>query len=137
MSSMHGTETGWSVEARSSVPNHPIDCGDRFILTNEGWSTVPFLLAPPGRGIPSRSIYGITEIVSLLAYEAAQALRWWFVAEMKQQHKHGIETRLVMHTVKFSVEATKVGVDELVDDIAYLRAGKAIDAAAKSAGSQP
>lgn len=48
----------------------------------------------------------------LMNYQAAQALRWWFLANLEATQKYsgfGVETRLVKHRVTYSAQAARVG----------------------------
>lgn len=110
-SSQHGTETAWSVEARSFIKS-PIACGDLLLGTE--WSNVPFNRAPGG--VPSGGLFFQGADMGLLTYAAAQALRWWFLAELRSNYKDtGVETRLVRHEVKYSKECVAVAAGDLAD----------------------
>lgn len=110
-SSHHGTEVAWSVEARSGI-KCPIACGE--LLLGSEWVQVPFSRAPGG--VPSGGLFFQGADLGLLTFAAAQALRWWFLADLRASYKDiGVETRIVRYEVKFSKECTAVAAGEFAD----------------------
>ena len=78
-----GNTTGFSVIARSTS-NKPVRIGHQE-FTNKEWTTVGFQEAKPGKGVPhGKGVFGkLLDIMGLLEYETAQALRWWFLADCR------------------------------------------------------
>lgn len=77
------------------------------------WKTIPFeKILPPGVGIPTRTpCHGHIPHSNLLSYEAAQAIRWWFLAFLEAHMVTGslcVETRLVKHDCQYSFSETAV-----------------------------
>lgn len=132
MSSMSGTETAWSVEARSSG-GRPVDCGNGFILDAE-WRPVP--LVECHGGVPGDTLMGTGRLLGLLSYQAAQALRWWFLANMNKINRFSAETRLVCHKVTYELKSEVVGSEEAIGSSSELRVEKTIRAAAELARAQ-
>jgi hypothetical protein len=92
-----GTHISYSVEARSTYIR-PQQVGD--IILDQRWQRLFFPKSPIG--VPSSSNIGEKEC-GLMTYSAAQALRWWFIAELESSFKHlCVETRIVKHLVKYS-----------------------------------
>ncbi|WP_295986356.1 hypothetical protein [uncultured Variovorax sp.] len=99
-----GTESAWTVEARSCI-NRPIACGDLLLGTE--WTQVPFNRATVG--VPNGGLLFQGADLGMLTYPAAEALRWWFLADLAAAYKDtGVETRLVEYKVVFSKTATPV-----------------------------
>ncbi len=100
--SASGTDTAYTVEARMAYHRPEIVAGHNLDLR---WSRVSFEASRVG--VPNRPSMFPLERLGLLSYQAAQALRWWFVAEAAKDHKHlCVETRLVEHEVKYSYSET-------------------------------
>jgi hypothetical protein len=100
-----GTTFAWSVEVRC-VLSRPCKVGNSLIGT--AWQTMTF---PEGHGgVPDGPRYLFKgRDFGLLSYPAAQAMRWWFLAEAALEHLHyNLETRLVKHEIKYSESATPV-----------------------------
>lgn len=103
-----GTSKCWKVQARTSK-----GCGPKKIesasvgmdnyLNDIEWQTLSFSSA--SIGVPP-SPYHFDEFArhGFLSYAAAQALRWWFVAEQKGVSSY-LETRLVECEFKYSYSA--------------------------------
>lgn len=97
-----GTESAWTVEARSSI-NRPIACGD--LLLGSEWTPVPFNCA--ACGVPTGHLLFQGADLGMLTYPAAQALRWWFLADLSAVFKDiGVETRLVEYKITYSKTST-------------------------------
>lgn len=104
-----GTESAWIVEARSGI-KRPIACGD--LLLGSEWTSVPFNRA--AAGVPNGHMLFQGADMGMLTYPAAQALRWWFLADLAASFKDtGVETRLVEYKITYSKTATPVrAIDE-------------------------
>lgn len=100
----NGTDIGWSVEARLAYYNPQAVAG---LLLDDRWQTVSF---PEGRiGVPRSSRYSLPWFAAcgLYDYAAAQALRWWFIAQAEAEGGAiCLETRLIKHQMKYSYEHT-------------------------------
>ncbi len=114
--SCQGTDMGYTVEARMNCPTPNIIAGRVF---DNRWRTVYFDKSPVG--FPGVPIGGrLTEFAipfGLMSYNAAQALRYWFIAFAETQDHAGIclETRLVTHAIKFNVSEESTGAIEAFD----------------------
>jgi hypothetical protein len=99
-----GSESAWIVEARSSI-NRPIACGELLLGTE--WAPVPFNRASCGVANGHLLFQGAD--LGMLTYPAAQALRWWFLADLAAVFKDiGVETRLVEYKITYSKTSTPV-----------------------------
>ncbi len=102
---------GWSVEVRIEAYAKPIPIGSagEFMVTTQ-WQRLPFQQAPIG--VPAYSEYqGYLGYTNYLNYPAAQALRWWFHAEIaKQTIGLGVQSRLVKHQITVEHKVTAVSV---------------------------
>ena len=98
-SSGSGTDTLYSVQARYAYGS-PVEIVGHLLDTR--WSTLHFAKAPIG--VPQNRLYQpAANLTGLMSYEAAQALRWWFVAEARcAKGVFCLHTRLVAHRVQFS-----------------------------------
>lgn len=105
MSSKSGTTNGYSIEARYNFNSPHVINGHTL---DKEWRTIAFDTAPSGFGIPSPPFEFAIVALGLYGYSQAQALRWWFHANADATF-HGIclETRIVKHTVKYSIEAER------------------------------
>jgi hypothetical protein len=103
-------ERGYTVEARCTL-KHPKTVNGKAL--GGEWLQLEF---PHGRGVPAAPPYSPLPLMGLLSYQAAQALRWWWIAEAEAADicsTNGIETRLVQFDVKVDWEARAVAaVDE-------------------------
>ena len=99
--SANGTQRAFSVEARFSAKGYQ-KFGDQ-IFTNE-WKKVSFVECP--FGVPTSHRYEFAApYFGLFSYQSAQALRWWFHAALEAEHHDScMETRLIEHVVKYSLE---------------------------------
>lgn len=102
-SAMGGSETAWTVEARSTtfpkaVSKQIFDAQWRRVhFDRQQWSGVP-VCAPHARYTADAEMY---------SYPSAQALRWWIHAYLEARHDNlCFETRLVKHIIKHSVSNT-------------------------------
>jgi hypothetical protein len=93
-----GTAHGYEVEARVDGP--PRQLG-KYLL-DEKWRAIQF--EPSATGVPSQSsAEPWLSYCGLMRYEAAQALRWWLMAEAVW----GVQTRLVKHCVQYNMKQIK------------------------------
>jgi hypothetical protein len=102
-----GTAISYSVQARLAYFEPRMVCGQ---MLDTRWTTVNFEM---GRvGVPAdkfESLPGHNTAVAngLVSYQAAQALRWWFLANADKEFSCGcIETRLIKHTVRYEYSIT-------------------------------
>lgn len=102
-----GTDVSYSVEARLAYWEPRQVCGH---LLDTRWTRLHFAKSPIG--VPAKKFAmlagpAIAAGNELLDYQAAQALRWWFLANAEQEFSCGcIETRLVKHTVRYEYSIT-------------------------------
>ncbi len=104
-----GTDSGYTVEARYASHRPEMICGQ---MLDNRWSTLRFDKAPIG--VPSQT--WPVSVPGYLSFEAAQALRWWFIAQARADYRgmFCLETRLVRHKIKYSYEvAAEAYVDPL------------------------
>lgn len=100
-----GSTDAWSVEARYASHGPRVIAG---MLLDNRWQRVQF--DPSPTGVPSKagsvsnpSAYGH------LDYAAAQALRWWFVAQADVDlGSFCLETRLVQYRINYSYQVEQV-----------------------------
>ena len=98
-------QSGYQVQARYN--NHePKQFGE--LILDKRWKTLYFPKSPIG--VPSRRQWdwhlGATECLS---FPAAQALRWWFMAQCHCEEWGGglcVETRIVAFRIEYSVKST-------------------------------
>jgi hypothetical protein len=106
-----GTDTAYSVEARLAFHQPRAVCGHLLDLR---WTTLQFERGGPV-GVPQHRPFDFAKSSSgLLSYQAAQALRWWFLANAEQEFSClCVETRIVEHkiTYSFSTEAVRIGAE--------------------------
>lgn len=100
-----GTIDGYSVEARCNY-HQAMVLGDRVI--DNRWAQLHFPKGHPGVPIgPSYSL-PFLDVVGLMSYPAAQAMRWWVHAEAERGLKYMcLETRIVKHRVSYSYSAKR------------------------------
>jgi len=110
MSSQSGTCEGYSVEARSAFTSAEVINGQLF---DERWSMVRFNDNSP-IGVPRGPVWSERWLAAcgLYDYAAAQSLRWWFHAQ--SAHKLCLETRLVKHTITYSVDSKRISEHVLI-----------------------
>jgi hypothetical protein len=93
-----GSLTAYRVEARCDVPRQ---AQDGTIFGTE-WRVVTFNKS--SHGVPIHDWRGVLSLFGdLLTYEAAQSLRWWFVAA---EHAH-FDTRIVPYKVSYEAKSFK------------------------------
>lgn len=95
-----GTTTAYSVEARYNNP-HPREAAGR--LFDNRWQMLHFDKSPIG--VPATTWrHPFVHEIGLLSYQAAQALRWWFLAQLETSVAGCLcfETRIVEHKVEYS-----------------------------------
>lgn len=105
----HGTHStrGYSVEARTTDGIPPRIVDDKAF--GDEWQRIEFASSPIiGVAPHSNWDYGLAA-AHLYSYEAAEALRWWWLAERGMTGRVFFMTRLVEHTVEFSYRSTAVG----------------------------
>lgn len=105
-----GTIIGYSVEARMIDGCEPKQINTAIpnwceYITDSKWTKLSF--PENSIGVPARRVgHERLKDVSLLDYQAAQALRWWFLAELPSVT--GVITRLVKHELKYTYEAIAI-----------------------------
>ena len=101
----NGTDVGWSVEARYAYFEAKVIAG---MMLDDRWRPVHFKESIVG--VPRSSRYSLPWFIAcgLYDYAAAQALRWWFIAQAEAEDGSALclETRLVKHSMKYSYEHT-------------------------------
>lgn len=124
--SCSGQDEGWSVEARYIFPEAK-EFGKQIF--DSRWRQVDFFQSPIG--VPSTTmLHRHASSMGLLPYQSAQALRWWFLAELERECMGSLcmETRLVRHTVKYSLSCEAVSAhDNLGGDLAQFCPNRPID----------
>ncbi len=103
---------GWTVEVCVDEFAKPISLSDQssdFMVTHQ-WQTLPFRQSPIG--VPTRAEYqAYLGYTGYLSYPAAQALRWWFHAEVaKSSLALGLRSRLVKHKIEVQHKVTAVSI---------------------------
>lgn len=101
-----GGLVAYSVEARYAYPEPKIFAGN---LLDSRWRTVHFDKVQPPFGVPAGGRYHqpMLYYTGLYEYQAAQALRWWFLAAAHAEFSCGcIETRLIEHKIEYSFKST-------------------------------
>lgn len=97
-----GGSNGYSVEARLVFNGASEVVGGTVLGPN--WKTLHFEKSPIG--IPKGRVgWGHMPDTSLLPYESAQALRWWFLAVVADERPGGtlcVETRLIKHRCEYT-----------------------------------
>lgn len=114
-SSGSSTATCYKVQARMCNNCPPVGLKKdalswiQAVLTDTHWETLSF---PEEKvGVPNGSPHNEFARYGYLTYTAAQALRWWFLAE----NRDSIETRLVEYQFEHSYKATPIKAVCLVD----------------------
>lgn len=108
-----GDAHAYTVQARMAYFEPKQICGH---LLDTRWRTIYFEQSPVG--VPAQSRYSPWSgcLPGMMTYEAAQALRWWFMANAAHTFDHFcLETRLVKHEIKYSFEEQAVSAGALVD----------------------
>ena len=107
--SASGSRQAYRVEARYSY-FEPMTFGDRVF--DKEWREITFPESAMG-GVPPGARWDLPELMSFrcYSYQAAQALRWWFHAEL-EAHKFGgglcMETRIVKYEITYTRECKRV-----------------------------
>jgi hypothetical protein len=110
-----GRTFAYTVEARLMF-HKPEQFGD--IILDKDWRQIHF--KEGSTGIPPGNRYELPELLhaGAYSYEAAQALRWWFMADVHAKSPTGtlcLETRLVEYRIEFSYKAVPERVVEYVE----------------------
>ena len=103
-----GGMKAYSIEARYAYPDPRDFFGN---LLDQRWRTLHFDKAPPPFGVPTGGRYNqpMLYYTGLYEYQAAQALRWWFLAAAHAEFSCGcIETRLIEHKIEYSFSSTAI-----------------------------
>lgn len=89
----------YTVEARYAYHDPKVLCGQLF---DNRWREVQFQQSPIG--VPSKT--WPLDYPGYYSFDAAQALRWWFIAQAGASGEGNwcLETRLVRHRAKYSYE---------------------------------
>jgi hypothetical protein len=119
--SRSGTQTVWSVQVR--CPGHlpPFVIGDHAF--DNQWRALPLYEAFPGAGVPMASKYDVAPLMGFMTYQAAQALRWWFLATQAAAHKeYRFETRLVKHELRYQISTKPIAACELSGHMEAIKA---------------
>ena len=109
-----GTTYGYQVQARYmySAPK-----SFEGMILDKQWRTIPF--KEGACGVPAGSRFEMPELVHAYCYshEAAQALRWWFLANAHASDFSSIclETRLIEYKLEYSHKATAVRVVDYIE----------------------
>jgi hypothetical protein len=112
-SSASGTDFAYTVEARYAYPEPKVIAG---MMLDANWRRVQF--SPSPIGVPAQARYCPWggALSHLMSYQAAQALRWWFLANASHSFDHWcVETRLVKHEVTYKVSDKTVAAGAEVD----------------------
>jgi hypothetical protein len=94
----------YSVEARYAFPSPKVIAG---MTLDARWQKVQFTEA--AMGVPIGRSYNDPWLrnTGLLGYQAAQALRWWFLAHAEAELSClCVETRLIEHKIEYSYSET-------------------------------
>lgn len=110
----NGTQYGYQVQARYMFTTPKEFEG---LLLDKEWRTVHF---PESRvGIPAGGRFELPELMhaGCCSYEAAQALRWWFLANAHADHFSSLclETRLLEYYIKYEFKAAPKRVLDYVE----------------------
>ena len=107
-----GNTHGYSIEARTTYPEPQEICG---MLLGKDWQQISLCNSP--NGVPAHRSYDFAvSALGYLGYEAAQALRWSFLAQAAASGgDYCLETRLVKHKIEYKAEAIKVCEVDVLD----------------------
>ena len=113
MSKGSSNSCGYSVEARYCYDKPAEICGQIF---DRRWQEVGF--KESSIGVPKGNPYdrGLRDN-KLLGYSAAQALRWWFIANADASGILGtlcVQTRIVMHEIKTTHDIQAVSASDII-----------------------
>ena len=113
-----GSDVGWSVEARFAYPTPKTIAG---MTLDDRWQRVNF--PQSHAGVPGSRRHHLQEC-GLLDYAAAQALRWWFIANAHATYDDlCLETRLISHRVAYSYKHTAEAATDYIggEDRSHIR----------------
>lgn len=111
-SSGNGSENAYSVQARMAYHEPKEICGQ---LLDTRWRTIYFQQSPIGVPTQSRHCPWQGSLPGMMTYQAAEALRWWFLANAAHTYDHFcVETRLVKHKITYSYEEVAVAAGNIV-----------------------
>jgi hypothetical protein len=114
-----GTQSAWSVQVRCSGHMAPVILGEHAF--DNQWRDLPFEIG--AHGIPMGSRFDVHQQMGLMTYAAAQALRWWFLADLTVAGKeYRFETRLVRHEVTYSISTKPLGACQQTDHLQIIKA---------------
>lgn len=103
-SNASGTCLAYSVEARVASYEPRVIGGN---LMDTRWRRVSMDIAKAGVPVRGLTLFPVFPTLGLLPYQAAQALRWWFLAQAEAEFSClCVETRLVEHKVEYSYSET-------------------------------
>lgn len=102
--SQGGTDYGYLVEARVDLSDPEQICGH---LLDNRWRTIYF--TKNQLGVPNQCSADAVNVLGLHTYHAAEALRYWFMAEAQNFRGWGIglETRLRCYKVTYKLDSFK------------------------------
>ena len=84
------------------------------MLVGNNWQSIHFVQGRPG--VPDGWSGFEGRHFGLLTYQAAQALRWWWLAELRTTFDDvGIETRLIKHKITYTRKAEAVSAQDETD----------------------
>lgn len=110
--SMNGTnDSGYQVQARYMGPDGAKKVGDMMLCAT--WKTINFKKSHGG--VPGGKAFEFwLPATDCMNFSAAQALRWWFIAEAEAELFGSLclETRIVRFKIDYSVKAEAVSVLE-------------------------
>lgn len=108
-----GTDSAFSVQARMAYWEPKEICGH---LLDTRWRTIHFQQSPIGVPTQARYCPWGASLQGLMTYQAAEALRWWFMAQAAHSFDHlCLETRIVKHKVTYSFSEEAVGAGAVVN----------------------
>lgn len=111
--SMNGTDIGYKVQVKCTAWS-PVSIGD--MVLDDHWRELRIVRSSVGVPMYREYDYHLPA-TGCMTLAAAQALRWWFLAEVEVHHPGktvGMETRLVRCKIEYSFkgEALEVVGDE-------------------------
>lgn len=132
-SSGSGSDSGFTVQARYAYPE-PKDFHGQ-ILDNR-WRTLHFQQSPIG--VPAQARYApwSGSMPGLMTYPAAEALRWWFIANAAHSFDHFcLETRIIKHEIKYSYSEEAVAAGPATSSLDLQRSNFAVPPAIPKANA--
>ncbi len=109
VSSLNGTDSGYKVQVRYAV-GYPVSIGD--MVLDEHWRELRIARSAVGVPTHRESDYHLPA-TGCMTLTAAQALRWWFLADIEARHPgkiFGVETRIVRCKIEYSWKGEAVEV---------------------------